>query len=394
VETPRTPRLTAARRQEERVTPLELFFDLVFVLALTQCTALIAANPSWEGLLQAFLVLAMLWWSWGGYAWLTSVIDPEEGAVRIGIFAAMAAFLVAALGVPDAFGNDAVVFASAYAIVRLAHIWLFTIASREEPDLRRSVTGLGVSSAIGVSLLFVAASTDGWWQIAVWGIAVVLDVGLPTLFWSSGWQLLASHFAERYALILIIALGESIVAIGVGSNAVVDGGVIVAATLGIAVAAAFWWLYFDVTVWVAERRLSAATPGREQNELARDAYSILHFPLVGAIVLLAFGLKKVLEDVDDPLKTIPAVALVGGVALYLFALVAFRWRMVQTTGWQRLVGAAAALALFPVAREVPAVVSLALAFAVPCAVILYEVIRFAETRDHVRHHLARGHASE
>jgi low temperature requirement protein LtrA len=394
VETSRTPRLTAARRQEERVTPLELFFDLVFVLALTQCTALIAANPSWEGLLQALLVLAMLWWSWGGYAWLTSVIDPEEGAVRIGIFAAMAAFLVAALGVPNAFGNDAVVFASAYAIVRIAHIWLFTIASRDEPELRRSVTGLGVSSAIGVSLLFVAASTDGWWQIVVWGIAVVLDVGLPTLFWSSGWQLLASHFAERYALILIIALGESIVAIGVGSNAVVDGGVIVAATLGIAIAAALWWLYFDVTVWVAERRLSEATPGREQNELARDAYSILHFPLVGAIVLLAFGLKKTLEDVDDPLKTIPAVALAGGVALYLFALVAFRWRMVQTTGWQRLVGAAAALALFPVAREVPAVVSLALVFAVPCAVILYEVIRFAESRDHVRHHLARGHASE
>ena len=394
METSRTPRLTAVRREEERVTPLELFFDLVFVLALTQCTALIASNPTWEGLVQALLALAMLWWSWGGYAWLTSVIDPEEGAVRIGIFAAMAAFLVAALSLPDAFGDDAVVFASAYGIVRIAHIWLFTIASRDEPELRKSVIGLASSSAIGVGFLFLAATTDGWWQIAVWGIGMVLDIGLPTLFWSSGWQLLASHFAERYALILIIALGESIVAIGVGSKAVVDGGVILAATLGIAVAAALWWLYFDVTVGVAERRLAEATPGREQNELARDAYSILHLPMIAGIVLLAFGLKKTLEDVDDPLKTIPAVALLGGVALYLFALVAFRWRMVQTTSWTRLTGAAAVLALFPLAREVPAVVSLALVFAVPLVVILYEVIRFAETRDHVRHHVARGHASE
>ena len=394
METSRTPRLTAVRRREDKVTPLELFFDLVFVLALTQCTALMAANPKWTGLLQGLLVLAMLWWSWGGYAWLTSVVDPEEGAVRIAIFASMAAFLVAALSVPDAFGDDAVVFASAYAAVRVAHIWLFTVASRGEPELRKSVTGLASSTAIAVGLLFVASSTDGWWQIAVWGIALVLDVGLPTLFWSGGWQLMASHFAERYALIVIIALGESIVAIGVGSNAVVDGGVVVAAALGMAVAAALWWLYFDVTVWLAERRLSEVPEGRVQNELARDAYSIIHFPLVAGIVLLAFGLKKTLEHVDDPLQTIPAAALVGGVALYLIALVAFRWRLVHTIAWQRLAGALAALALFPVAREVPAVVSLALVFAVPFVVILYEVVRFAETREHVRHRVARGNADQ
>jgi low temperature requirement protein LtrA len=392
--TSRTRRMTAVRRREEKVTPLELFFDLVFVLALTQCTALIAANPTWQGLVQAILVLAMLWWSWSGYAWLTSVVDPEEGAVRIAMFAAMAAFLVAALAVPDAFGDDAVVFAAAYAIVRVSHIWLFTIASRDEPELRKSVIGLASSTALAVGLLFAASSTDGWWQVAVWGLALAVDVGLPTLFWSGGWQLTPSHFAERFALIVIIALGESIVAIGVGSNAVVDGGVVVAAALGIAVAAALWWLYFDVTVWLAERRLAQAAPGREQNELARDAYSIIHFPLVSGIVLLAFGLKKTLEHVGDPLATIPAVGLVGGVALYLLALVAFRWRMVHTVGRQRLAGAAVVLALFPLAREIPAVVSLALVFAVPCAVVLFEVIRFAETRDRVRHEVARGHAAE
>jgi low temperature requirement protein LtrA len=395
VETPsRTPRLTAVRREGARVTALELFFDLVFVLALTQCTALMAADPTWQGLARGLLVLAVLWWSWVGYAWVTSVLDPEEGAVRIAIFAAMTAFLVAALCVPDAFGDDAFAFACAYAIVRIAHIWLFMIASRDEPELRRSVTGLAASTATGVTLLVCASFTDGWLQGAIWALALVLDVGAPLLFWSEGWQLVPAHFAERHGLIVIIALGESIVAIGVGSNAVVDAGVVAAAALGTAIAAALWWLYFDVIAWLAERRLSEATPGRQQNELARDAYSLLHFPMVAGIVLAALGLKKTLEHVDDPLATVPAAALVGGLALYLLGHVGFRWRLVASLSTQRLTGALALLALFPLARELPAVWTLALALLVLMAVVVYEVMRFAETRERVRHQLAHRHAPE
>jgi low temperature requirement protein LtrA len=395
VETPsRTPRLTAVRREGARVTALELFFDLVFVLALTQCTALMAADPTWQGLARGLLVLAVLWWSWVGYAWVTSVLDPEEGAVRIAIFAAMTAFLVAALCVPDAFGDDAFAFACAYAIVRIAHIWLFMIASRDEPELRRSVTGLAASTMTGVTLLVCASFTDGWLQGATWALALVLDVGAPLLFWSEGWQLVPAHFAERHGLIVIIALGESIVAIGVGSNAVVDAGVVAAAALGSAIAAALWWLYFDVIAWLAERRLSEATRGREQNELARDAYSLLHFPMVAGIVLAALGLKKTLEHVDDPLATVPAAALVGGLALYLLGHVGFRWRLVASLSTQRLTGALALLALFPLARELPAVWTLALALLVLVAVVVYEVTRFAETRERVRHQVAHGHAPE
>ncbi len=387
----RTRRLTAVRREEERVTALELFFDLVFVLALTQCTALIGATPTWEGLVQALLVLAVLWWSWGGYAWLTSVVDPEEGAVRIAIFAAMAAFLVAALSVPDAFGDDALVFACAYGIVRVAHIWLFTIASRDDPGLRRSVTGLAGSTAIGVSLLAAASLTDGVLQGALWAIAITFDVGVPFLFFAEGWKLMPSHFAERYGLIVIIALGESIVAIGLGANEIVDGGVIAAAVLGVAVAAALWWLYFDVIVWLGEKRLSQATPGREQNELARDSYSIIHFPLVAGIVLAAFGLKKTLEHVGDPLDTVPAAALVGGVALYLLGHVAFRWRQVHSLSRQRSLAALACLLLYPVALAVPALATLALVVALLCLLITYEVTQFAENRARVRQELAHGH---
>jgi low temperature requirement protein LtrA len=386
----RTPRLTAVRREEERVTALELFFDLVFVLALTQCTALIAGTPTWEGLVQALFVLAVLWWSWGGYAWLTSVVDPEEGTVRIAIFAAMAAFLVAALAVPHAFGDDALVFACAYGIVRIAHIWLFTIASRDDPDLRRSVTGLAGSTAVGVSLLAAASFTDGFLQGALWAIAITFDVGVPFLFFAEGWKLMPSHFAERYGLIVIIALGESIVAIGVGAHEIVDAGVIAAAVLGVALAAALWWLYFDVIVWLGEKRLSQATPGREQNELARDSYSIIHFPLVAGIVLAAFGLKTTLEHVGDPLDSVPAAALVGGVALYLLGCVAFRWRQVHSLSRQRSLAALASLLLYPVALAVPALVTVALVVLVLCLLITYEVTRFAENRARVRHELAHG----
>jgi low temperature requirement protein LtrA len=390
MEASRAPRITATRRRDARVTALELFFDLVFVLALTQCTALMAADPTWQGLVRAMLVLAVLWWSWGGYAWLTSVIDPEEGAVRIAMFVAMAAFLVAALSVPGAFDDDALAFACAYAIVRIAHIWLFVLSSRDDPGLRRSVTGLAASTAVGVSLLLAASATDGLAQGGLWALALLFDVGAPLLFWAEGWRLMPSHFAERYGLILIIALGESIVAIGVGSDTVVDVGVVVAASLGVGIAAAMWWLYFDVLVWLGERRLTEATPGKEQNELARDSYSILHFPMVAGIVLAALGLKTTLTHVDEPLESVPAAALVGGVGLYLLAHVAFQWRMLRSANRERLVAALVLVLLYPVALEVRSLATAALVLAVLCAVIGYELTRYAETRTEVRSRIGGG----
>ena len=384
----RTRRFEPVLRQVETVTPLELFFDLVFVLALTQCTALMAADPSWSGLARGLAVLAVLWWSWVGYAWLTSVVDPEEGAVRLVIFAAMAAFLVAALCVPEAFDSSALLFACAYGVVRVSQIALFTLASRDDPALRSSVKGLAVGTAIGVGLIATAAFADGWVQGAIWAVAIVLDVGDPYLFGSEGWKLNPEHFAERHGLIVIIALGESIVAIGVGAEIGVDAGVVVAAVLGIAVAAALWWLYFDVVALVAKRRLVAMPPGKEQNELARDSFSYLHFPMVAGIVLAALGLKKTIGDVGEPLKLVPATALLGGVALYLLAHVAFRLRNVGSLNPRRLLVAVLLLALVPVATEVPSLVALAGVAALLCGLIAYEAVRFAEARDRIRHELA------
>jgi low temperature requirement protein LtrA len=387
-------RRTPVLRSGESVTPLELFFDLVFVLALTQCTALMARHPTWEGLAQGLLVLGMLWWAWVGYAWLTSVVDPEEGAVRLVIVAAMAALLVVSLCVPRAFGDDALVFACAYGVVRGAHIALFVLASRDDPRLRRSVTGLAGGTALGVGILIAASFADGGLQLGLWALALALDMGEPYLFGSEGWKLVPRHFAERHGLIVIIALGESIVAIGVGAEGGVDAGVVAAAVLGMAVAAALWWLYFDVVALVAERRLSKAAEGRERNEIARDSFSYLHFPMVAGIVLLALGLKKTLGHVEDPLELVPAVATLGGTALYLLAHVAFRWRNVRRFSTHRLLSAILLGALVPAAVVLPALATLGILAAVLAALIAYETVHFAELRDRLRHQLSREAAAD
>ena len=391
---PRPHRLNAVRRTQSRVTPLELFFDLVFVLALTQCTALMAHEPTWTGLAKGLLVLGVMWWSWVGYAWLTSVVDPEEGVVRIAVFAAMAALLVVALCVPGAFEDQALLFAGAYAVVRIAHIVLFVVASRDDAALRHSVLGLAASTAIGVGLLVAASFADGLLQGSLWALAILLDAGGPYLFGAEGWKLVPGHFAERHGLILIIALGESIVAIGVGAEAGVDAGVVVGAVLGVTVAAALWWLYFDVVALVAERRLSAAKEGRERNELARDSYSYLHFPMVAGIVLLALGLKKTLGGVEDPLKLVPAVALLGGTALYLLAHVAFRLRNVHSLNAPRLACAVVLVALVPAAVELPSLATLAILALLLTALITYEAVRYAEARERIRHEMTHEPAEE
>jgi low temperature requirement protein LtrA len=381
---PHAPRLSAVRREGERVTPLELFFDLVFVLAITECTALMSHHPSWSGLFQGLLVLGVLWWAWASYAWLTSVIDPEAGPVRLVFFAAMASMLIAAICVPEAFGSLALAFALAIGFFRVAHIALFIIASSDAPDLRRSSTALGVSTAIAVAILATASAFDGLPQAALWVLALALDFGGPYLFGIEGWQLVPGHFAERHGLIIIIALGESIVEIGTGAAGHLDLGVGVAAVLGVGVAAALWWVYFDVVALVSARRLAAAEAGPVQNALARDSYSYLHLFLVAGIVLTAFGLEEVLGHTDEHLHWQSAFGLCGGIALYLLGLVAFRYR--QKGNWNRYkpVAAALLLVLIPVATTIPALATLAIATTLLALLVAREHSNYDERRDELR----------
>ncbi|HEY7456098.1 MAG TPA: low temperature requirement protein A [Solirubrobacterales bacterium] len=381
---PRPSRLSATLREGERVTPLELFFDLVFVLAITQCTALMSNHPTWEGLAQGLLVLGMLWWAWVGYAWLTSVVDPEEGAVRLVIFGAMAALLLVSICVPEAFGDLALAFALIYGFVRTAHIGLFMLASPEDDGLRHSVLGLAASTAIAVALLALASFFDGLAQGALWALALFLDMAGPYFFGSEGWKLVPEHFAERHGLIIIIALGESIVAIGIGAAGGLSFGIGAAAVLGVALTAAMWWVYFDVVAIVAGRRLADAPPGRERNEMARDSYSYIHLAMVAGIVLVALGMKKTIGHFDEHLHAVPAFALLGGLATYLLGHVIFRYRHVQTVNRQRLLLAIVLLLLVPVATEVPALLALAVATLLIWAMIAYETRSYGEGRRRVR----------
>jgi low temperature requirement protein LtrA len=369
--------------EEHRVLPLELFFDLVFVFAFTQVTALMSDNPTWEGIGQGLLVLTVVWWAWGSYSWLTNEIDPDEDTARMAVFAVMGAMLIAALAVPGAFGDNAVWFAAAYFVVRALHIAVFAYAS-PEVSITLAVRRLAITAIPAPALLIVAGFFDGAGQALIWCAALAIDFGGVYVLGVEGFLVSPGHFAERYGLIVIIALGESVVAIGVGAAGIPLGaGVVAAALAGIVVAAALWWAYFDVVAPVAERTLRE-TAQWARPRLARDAYSVLHLPMIAGIVLFALGVKKTLEHVDQSLDTVPAVALCGGVALYLLAHIAFRLRNVQSLNRPRLVTAAACLAFIPVATRVDAVAAVAAIAALCALLIAYETLRYREARARVR----------
>jgi low temperature requirement protein LtrA len=320
-----------------------------------------------------------------GYAWLTSVVDPEEGWARLLVFCAIGGLLVAALALPHSFVDDGLTFALAYAVVRSCHIALFTLASRDDPTLRRSVIGHAASTFLCFGLLVVGALGSTRFQTAVWALALVLDLAEPYFFGVDGWELVPGHFAERHGLIVLVALGESIVALGVGADAGLGAGELVAAVLGVAFAAALWWAYFDHVSISAVARLEEAPVGAVQNALARDGYSYLHFPLVAGIVLSAFGIHESLTAVHHHLHDVAAVGLAGGAALHLLGHVAFRWRAFHSLKVGRLVAAAACLALVPVGLHVEAIGELALVTAVLWVLVAYETIRYAEQRAALRH---------
>jgi low temperature requirement protein LtrA len=371
---------------EHQVTPIELFFDLVFVFAITQVTIMLADDPTWGGIFRGMLVLAALWWAWSVYAWLTSATDVDEGGVRLAMLASMAAMFGVALAVPGAFGDDAVLFGVAYLLVRLLHLVLSTTVARGHPDRRGALLRFAPTAILGASLLVVAGFLEGNERIAVWLVALAIDYLGPVVIGvgGQGWRLAPEHFAERHGLIILIALGESLIAIGLGAGFELDAGVISAAALGIVVVSALWWLYFDVAAIFAKSRLMQAR-GLELHWLALHAYSYLHLPMAAGIVLFALGLKTTVGDVGESLDTVPAVALCGGAALYLAGHVAFLFRTTGRIFRRRTVGAAALLALIPLALVIPALAALALVSAACALVVAYEAIRHREHRVQVRH---------
>jgi low temperature requirement protein LtrA len=370
--------------QEQQVTPLELFFDLVFVFAITQVSGFVSDDATWTHLLEGLAIMAVLWWAWVSYAWLGNTAGSDEGAIRVVLLSAMGAMLIVSLAVPGAFADDGLVFGIAYFAVRLLHLGAYALLAREDESLRGVVGRLAASAVPGALLLVVAGALDGTPRAICWIAALAVDYGGLAAQGVEGWRVEASHFAERHGLIIIIALGESIVSLGLGAGGLGLGARVVAgALLGVATAAALWWAYFDVVAIVAERRLRAASPD-DQVRIARDSYTYLHLPMVAGIVVFAVGMKRTLEE-GGHLHAVPAAALCAGVALYLVALSAFKRRNIGSWNGPRLVAAAGLVVLAPIATTVPALVALTLVALVACALIAYEVTAYSEARERIRH---------
>jgi low temperature requirement protein LtrA len=390
-------------RQQAAVTPLELFFDLVFVFALTQVTAYMADELSWHGLLRGVLVIALLWWAWTGYAWLANVASPDEPELKLTMLLAMSANFVLALTIPEAFDdgpgglNGPVVLALCYLLGRVCHFGMFLIIAQEDSGLRAQLARFAPSVVGSTVVLLVASAFHGWLQTALWLLALVVDYAGTALGGAAGWRLPApGHFAERHGLIVIVALGESIVAIGVGvAKLPISWPIVIGSGLGLLLASSMWWAYFDVSALLGEHAL-ASEPAETRPRLARNAFSFAHYPLVLGIVLVALGLKKVLEYVGDtghhtltdPLKGVPLAALVGGVALYLLAHVVFKWLTVHTWSYIRLATAAALLLVWPLLGRMPAMGQLAVVAALMLACLVVESVVHAEDRRRIRAELA------
>ncbi|MBP2325747.1 low temperature requirement protein LtrA [Kibdelosporangium banguiense] len=386
--------------ESANATTLELFFDLVFVFALTQVTALMAETPTWHGLLRGTLLLAVIWWPWIGYSWLSNLVKADEGTARVAMLVAMAAMFLLALAIPEAFDDlpgeldGPLVFAFCYLLVRVVHLWLFWIAAEDDEGLRAQLLRFLPSVVGGTMLLAIASQTSGVTQTALWGAAVVADYGGTYLSGTKGWRLnSAKHFAERYGLIIIIALGESIVAIGVGvTHLPISWPIVVAAVLGLTIAGSLWWSYFDTHVLLCERALTQAE-GDERVRMGRSAFTYLHLPLLIGIVMLALGLKKVLGYVGgekghtlaDPLYGPPLWAMYGGVSLFMFGYAAVAWRCMRNLKVQRVVLGVVLLVLVPLVSYMPALGSLGVLTLLLTGLIGYEWVKYQELRGAIRH---------
>ncbi len=373
-----------SNEREHPVTPLELFFDLVFVFGLTQVTTVLSNNPTWSGVAHGLLILAALWWAWAAYAWLTNTVDPGEGAVWGAIVVAMAAMFVAALAVPDAFGSHGVVFGVAFLVVNVMQLTLYALAARGDRDLLAAIARTAPFALTGSVLIIAAGFAHGGLKSILWLAAIGIGFVGPLLRGISGWRLQPAHFVERHGLIVIIAIGESLIAIGLGERSSgLSAGVIVAAVLGFVVATSFWLAYFDFFP-IRARQLLADRSGAERTALARDVYTYLHLPMVAGIVLFAYAMKTTLAHVGDELGTVPAFGLCGGPALYLFAYVALRVRVSHSLGRGRLAAAVACTLLWPLAVVVPALVALTLVVVVWIALHMYEFIWWRDARAEAR----------
>jgi low temperature requirement protein LtrA len=356
-----------------RVSTIELFFDLVFVFTITQLTTLLVAEPTGVGVARVALIFGTVWWMYGGYAWLTNAVPPDATVIRLLMLVGMSGFLVVALAIPHAFGASGWAFGFGYLVVTLVHTGLFLRASEESAV--RAMTRLGPFNTITAGLLLGAAATHGAARWAMWTAAFALHWGSPAVTAVGGFRIRAAHFVERHGLILLIALGESVVAVGVRvQTRALTAGVLVTSLFGLALAAAMWWLFFAGEDTAAERALDDASATRNP-WLALFAFGYAFLPLLGGVIVVAAGVKQAVLVYGRPAHAATAWFLGAGVAVYLASLAAIR--VVLRTGppTTRLVVAGASLLTVLVGLHVSPEAQIAVLTAVVVAGIVAEADR-------------------
>ncbi len=363
----REPHTDESRESQETdgrsVGNLELFFDLTFVYAMSQVTHLMLSDISWQGFGRGVLALLALWWAWVCYAWLTNLFEVARVVHTTLIILAMAAMLIAVIALPTAFTTGALVFGLALLAVRLINAGMFIASSSQgEAELASAIRRLMPGLLVGPALIVAAAFVASPYRELLWVAAAAVDFGSPLIARISELRVVPSYFVARHGSVIIIALGETIVELGAGAEDLHHPRVLGAVVLGVLISASLWWTYFGLTAG-AELRMQR-TPAVDRPQLARDAYSYLHLPLVAGIVFFAVGTRVSVEHIDEPLAPLAALALTGGVALFYAAEVAYRWRDHHQLTVDRLLAAAACLLVFPVAISVPAVSSLAVLTAI------------------------------
>ena len=380
--------------ERQRATALELFFDLVFVFAITQVSHLLLDDLSWNGVGHAVLALLVVWWAWNYTTWVTNELDPDSVAVRLLLIGLMLASLLMAVAIPQAFAERGLLFAGSYVAIQVGRHTFLTFVTAERRTIERERAGRILTWFVVAGVFWIAGGlADGEQRWALWLVALAIDYAAPlALFWiprrqhlaSSTWQVETAHFAERFQLFVIIALGETIVLTGSTTAGLeLDTGRIVAFGLAFLSTAALWWLYFDYVARIAERRLELAA---DRTTLARDAFTYLHAAIVAGVILSAVGDELVIAHPGDVLPGTEVATVVAGPALYLLAHVALRLRMTGTISVKRLSGALACGAVGGIGTFAPALVVSALLVAVLVAVIAAEQLAAARRR-------ARGEAS-
>jgi len=320
------------------VSTLELFFDLVFVFTITQLTSVLAAELTWTSVGRTIVMLGIIYWMYDGYAWMTNTIAPTDSVRRGLLLAGMGGFLLIALAVPEAFGANGWAFGVGYFVVNAIHSGLLL---RANPAAMRALAPLNLLSATLVLVGgFLAAGYRPW----VWLAALVVQAVSPYLHEIGEWTITSSHFVERHGLIVIVVLGESIVAIGVGAAGLaLDATLVGTAMLGLVLSFGLWWLYFGGDDRAAEEALEA-TPVQQRARTALHAFGFAHYPLLFGVVAFAAGVKKAILYASGHFYLPQALLLGGGVAVFLLADVWFRWVLRISVLRFRALGAVAALA--------------------------------------------------